>query len=149
MCPIPLLGTPTPTDWPPTHPHRLTGLPFGAHYPHPPTGWPPTGHTGDWPTLTPLPTRLPHWMAKGEPHPSLATRPLPFGAPTHTYRLTGHPSPTTPGLPFGAPYPHRLDGQRVGDWPPTHHTGQRLRPNWPKGGTGHLWPKGGGSLSRC
>ena len=40
-----------------------------------------------WPTLTPLPTRLPHWMAKGEPHPSLATRPLPFGASPLTYRL--------------------------------------------------------------
>jgi len=46
VCPIPPLGTPTPTDWPPTLPHRLTGHPFGAHYPHPPTGWPPTGQKG-------------------------------------------------------------------------------------------------------
>ena len=43
VCPIPPLGTPTPTDWPPTHPHRLTGHPFGAHYPHLPTDWPKGG----------------------------------------------------------------------------------------------------------
>ena len=101
------------------YPHRL------ATYPPSPTDWAPLRRPlpsptdwmaihwpkGDWPTLTPLPTRLPHWMAKGEPHPSLATRPLPFGASPLTYRLgakgggTGHLWPKGCGF-FFRTYPH-------------------------------------------
>ena len=67
--------------------------------------------------------------------------PPPLGPPLALrHRLTGLPYPTSPtyptdwrpplakkgdwptpyptGLPFGTPYPHRLEGQRVGDWPP-------------------------------
>ena len=101
--PTALVGRPGP-DWltgsGPAVPHGLTGQRGG-------TPLPLTGHLlairggPHWPKgtglpLTPLPTRLPHWMAKREAIP-------PTGLPTY---------------PFGAPYPHRLDGQRggTGQW---------------------------------
>ena len=98
VCPIPPLGpphTPTPTDlpdWPPTCP----------------PDWPPKG------TGLPLPTGLlrpfTDWRA------SPATQ-LPRLPPPH--RLTGHSYPTSPGLPsVPTTHTYRLDGQRVGDWPP-------------------------------
>jgi len=99
-----------------------------------------------------------NWLAKGEghPYPSLATYwpsgEAPTGQKGRAYPLphylpdfpTGWPKgrlyPPTglPTYPFGAPYPHRLDGQRGGDWPVDGHWGGagiffRTYPHYPFG----------------
>jgi hypothetical protein len=50
----------------------------------------------------------------GLPYPTSPTYPTDWRPPTG--QKGGYTPPHCP--PFGAPYPHRLEGQRVGDWPP-------------------------------
>ena len=141
--PTALVGRPGP-DWltgsGPAVPHGLTGQRGG-------TPLPLTGHLlairggPHWPKgtglpLTPLPTRLPHWMAKREAiPPPLASRLTPSVPPTLTDWMASHRPPNFTHLPH---LPRLTDwGQRVGDWPPMGKGGLPQIGLWPQ--RGH-WP---------
>jgi hypothetical protein len=101
-----------------------------SHLPPPYTDWMATL----WPQREPLASPLPHFPSVPLPHrldglpPAAQLTPLTLPP---TGQLTDWPPLPTSPAPFGASPPHLPTGG-------------------PKGwGTGHLWPKGGGNISRC